>query len=105
MVSPYYASLRPVDQLSGRTGGWFRPVMVSGTGASRAGITPCGYREVRSDRTVYWFDVCPEENVGFNEEFFVTQAGTFTSPAVSIECLYSPHYRANGPASARFVSE
>ena len=104
MVSPYYASLRPADQLSGRTGGWFRPVMAPGAGSSLS-IVPHGYREVRQDRSIYYFDVCPEENVSFTEEFYVTQAGTFTAPAVTIECLYSPHYRANGQASGIFRSE
>ena len=105
LVSPYYAALRPVDQLSGRTGGWFRPMVMSGSGVSGISITPSGYREVKSDRTVYYFDVWPEENISFNEEFFVTQAGVFRAPAVSVECLYSPHYRANGPASAVLRSE
>ena len=105
LVSPYYAALRPVDQLSGSTGGWFRPVIVSGAGVSRISVTPSGYREVKYDRTIYCFDVCPEENISFNEEFYVTQAGTFTAPAVTVECLYSPHYRANGAASAELRSE
>lgn len=32
------------------------------------------------------------------EEFFVTQAGSFSAPVVSIESLYAPHYRANDAA-------
>ena len=27
--------------------------------------------------------------------FFVTQAGTFTAPVITVESLYAPHYRAN----------
>ena len=99
LVSPYYAAVRPVSQLSGRTGGWFRPVSFAGNSALN--IIPCGYREVKSDRTVYYFDVCPEENTVFTEEFHVTQSGTFTAPAVTVECMYSPHYRANGAASGQ----
>ena len=105
LVSPYYAALRPVDQLSGRTGGWFRPVRVSGPGLPGSGIIPCGYREVKSDRTIYYFDVCPEEKISFKEEFNVTQAGTFSAPVMTVECLYSPHYRANGAAEPKLVSE
>ena len=105
LVSPYYAALRPVDQLSGRTGGWFRPVRVPGPGLPGSGIIPCGYREVKSDRTIYYFDVCPEEKISFKEEFNVTQAGTFSAPVMTVECLYSPHYRANGAAEPKLVSE
>lgn len=105
LVSPYYASLRPVDQLSGPTGGLFRPVMVSGAGISSWSIVPRGYREVKADRSIYYFDVCPEEDIAFTEEFHVTQAGSFTAPAVTIECLYSPHYRANGRSSGQLRSE
>lgn len=105
MVSPYYASMRPANQLSGRTGGWFRPLLLSGAGISKFSFTPCGYREVKSDRTIYYFDVCPEEKTIFTEEFYVTQSGIFSSPAVTVECLYSPHYRANGAAETRMVSE
>ena len=79
------ASLRPVDQLSGLYG--FR-----------------GYRDVRTDRTEYWFDSYPEENTTITEEFFVTQAGTFRAPVITVESLYAPHYRANagfgGPLQA-----
>ena len=82
------AALRPVQQLSGHTGwGWWR-----GRGLTYA---PQGYRNVKADRTEYYFDTFPEENVTISEEFFVTQAGTFTSPVLTIESLYAPHYRAN----------
>ena len=82
------AALRPVEQLSGHTGwGWWR---------SR-GLTyaPQGYRNVKADRTEYYFDTFPEENTTISEEFFVTQAGTFTAPVLTVESLYAPHYRAN----------
>ena len=82
------AALRPVEQLSGRTGwGWWR----------NRGLTyaPQGYRNVKADRTEYFFDSFPEENTTISEEFFVTQAGTFTAPVLTVESLYAPHYRAN----------
>ena len=82
------AALRPVQQLSGHTGwGWWR-----GRGLT---FTPQGYRNVKADRTEYFFDSFPEENTTISEEFFVTQAGTFTAPVVTVESLYAPHYRAN----------
>ena len=82
------ATLRPVEQLSGHTGwGWWR-----GRGLTYA---PQGYRNVKADRTEYYFDTFPEENTTISEEFFVTQAGTFTAPVITIESLYAPHYRAN----------
>ena len=67
-------------------------------------FAPQGYREVRSDKTVYWFDSYPEEKSVITEEYFVTQAGVFTSPVVEIESLYAPHYRANGAYEGEFVS-
>ena len=82
------AALRPVEQLSGHTGwSWWR---------SR-GLTyaPQGYRNVKADRTEYYFDSFPEENTTISEEFFVTQAGTFTAPVITVESLYAPHYCAN----------
>lgn len=94
LSAPRYASLRPVNQLSGRTGVWFRPL--SGRLSLPGMFVPSGYREVRTDATNWYFDVCPEETTVFEEEFYVTQSGEFTEPAVSIESLYSPHYRSNG---------
>ena len=82
------AALRPVQQLSGHTGwGWFS--------LRRLSFTPQGYRNVKADRTEYYFDSFPEENTTLTEEFFVTQAGTFTAPVITVESLYAPHYRAN----------
>ena len=82
------AALRPVQQLSGHTGwGWFS--------LRRLTFTPQGYRNVKADRTEYYFDSFPEENTTLTEEFFVTQAGAFTAPVLTVESLYAPHYRAN----------
>ena len=80
------ASLRPADQLSGLYG-----------------FT--GYRDVRPDRTEYWFDSYPEENTTITEELFVTQAGVFRAPVITIESLYAPHYRANAGFTAPLESE
>ena len=91
------ATLRPVDQLSGYSGwGTVRPLR-HGTLFTFA---PQGYRNVKADRTEYYFDIFPEENTTLTEAFFVTQAGTFTAPVVTIESLYAPHYRANAPYTA-----
>ena len=85
------AAFRPVEQLSGYYGWRFAPLSASGLWT----VAPQGYREVKSDRTEYWFDVYPEDKTVVAEEFFVTQEGTFSAPVVTIESLYSPHYRAN----------
>ena len=101
LTAPRPASLRPADQLSGHFGWWLRPLSVAGWRA----FSPHGYRSVLADRTEYWFDSYPEEDTLVTEEFFVTQAGTFQTPAVSIESLYAPHYRAadrgRAPLSSR----
>ena len=90
LTAPRPASFRPVNQLSGHYGWWLRP-MVHGSWS----FSPRGYRNVLSDKTEYWFDSYPEENTTVTEEFFVTQEGRFQMPAVEIESLYAPHYRAN----------
>lgn len=85
LTAPRGASLRPVNQLSGFTFG--------------------GYRDVRSDRSMFYFDSYPEEESRVVEEFLVTAQGRFVAPSVSIESLYAPHYRANsavrGPVEVR----
>lgn len=91
IAAPHCASLRPVQQLSGILGWGFRPVQYNG----RFTIYPQGYRNVRTDCTELYFDVLPEEMTSFTEEFYVTQAGVFTSPVAVVESLYAPHYRAN----------
>lgn len=92
LTAPREAAFRPVEQLSGFYGGMFRPLPSSGVRT----VSPQGYRDVKTDRTEYWFDVYPEDNTTVAEEFFVTQEGTFIAPVVTVESLYSPHYRANG---------
>ena len=87
------AALRPVQQLSGHIGWSFR------------NFTPQGYRNVKADRTEYFFDSYPEEKTTITEEFFVTQAGAFVAPVVTIESLYAPHYRANSASRGVLVSE
>ena len=90
LTVPRPASLRPVKQLSGSYGWWLRPISISGWTFS-----PQGYRNVLADKTEYWFDSYPEEKTSVTEEFYVTQEGAFQTPAVEIESLYAPHYRAN----------
>ena len=96
---PRAALFRPADQLSGWSGGWFRP-WTSGF----LNISPYCYREVKADRTLYWIDVFPEEKTALEEVLFVTQEGTFTTPAAELECLYAPHYRANDDGGKQFVT-
>ena len=90
LVAPREAAFRPVDQFSGSYGWRFRPLMSIGWS-----VTPQGYRDVKSDRTEYWFDVYPEESTVLTEDYYITQEGTFSAPVVTIESAYAPHYRAN----------
>lgn len=91
MSVPRPACLRPQVQLSDWSGGWARPLS-----AGSPGFSPSAYREVRKDRTLYWFDMFPEEKSQIEETFFVVQEGVFQSAVPEIESLYAPHYRANG---------
>ena len=91
---PRPAALSPADQLSGMIGGWAR---------GSSGVYPYCYREVRSDRTIYWVDVFPEEKSSFEEEMFVMQEGKFITPSAEMECMYSPHYRANSDGGRIFT--
>ncbi len=86
------AALRPVSQLSGMYGWGIRPLRVN----DWYSFQPHGYRNVKSAVSEYYFDTYPEENTTVTEEFFVTQAGSFSAPVIEIESLYAPHYRANG---------
>jgi len=95
------ASLRPVNQLSGRYGWWLSPLRIAGLYS----YNPQGYREVGIAGSEYWFDSYPEEKTTLTEEFFVTQEGSFQMPVVEIECLYAPHYRANDAFRYPMVSE
>lgn len=97
--APREAAFRPVQQLSGIYGIGIGPMRLAGGVA----FHPCGYRNVKSGMTEFYFDSYPEEDTVISEEFFVTQEGTFSAPVVEIESLYAPHYRANGSIGARLI--
>ena len=101
LSAPREASLRPVEQHSGHYGWGIAPLRIGGLWS----FMPQGYRDVRADHTDYYFDTYPEEKTTVREEFFVTQAGMFTAPVVSIESLYAPHYRANDGFAAPLQAE
>lgn len=98
LTAPREAALMPVYQLSGPYGWWLAPLS-----AGAYTFSPQGYRNVKADRTEYFFDTYPEESTVVSEEFFVTQDGVFAAPAVTIESLYAPHYRANTASPARLT--
>ena len=85
------ACLLPCEQRSGPVGIAFDPIRIDGVWTRMA---QC-YRDVRIDRTSWWIDVCPEENSTWEESFYVTQAGIFTAPVITVESQYAPQYRAN----------
>ena len=97
---PRPACFRPQNQLSGWDGAWLRPISYG-----LYNVAPYAYREVRSDRTLYWIDVFPEEKSTFEEIMFVTQEGAFTSAVAEIESLYASHYRANDGFAGGFIVE
>lgn len=81
IILPHTAGLVPVNQISGYR--W-----------------NC-YRSVFADRIELWYESYPEEKTFISEEYYVTRAGSFQSPAAQIECLYAPHYRANAATEER----
>lgn len=87
---PRPAAFRPEEQVSGWPHWTFRRL-----GCGMFYFTPVAYREVRAQYTDYWFDVLPEEETVYTENFYVTQEGSFTAPVATVESLYAPHYRAN----------
>lgn len=101
LSAPREASLRPVHQLSGMYGWAVHPFCLS----SWYFFVPHSYRNVKVEKSEYYFDTFPEESTTISEEFFVTQSGAFMAPVVEIECLYSPHYRANGKFEGRMIVE
>ena len=75
---PVPAGLQPVNQMSGWNWGYYR------------NVTPgCIER---------WYECYPEEKIIVSEDFYVVRAGSFQASVPVIECLYAPHYRANGVA-------
>lgn len=93
LTAPREAAFRPADQLSGHYGWWLSPLRINGFYT----FSPQGYRNMKTSATEYYFDSYPEETTSVTEEFFATQKGIFIAPVVTIESLYAPHYRANGP--------
>jgi len=85
ITAPREAAFSPVEQFSGYYRG--------------------GYREVRADRTNYYFDVYPEEKTTIEEEFFVTRRGVFMAPVITVESFYAPHYRANDKFFGKIVAD
>ena len=95
------ANLLPVDQQSGLALLSLNPIRVDGVWTR---TVEC-YRDIRIDKTSWWLDVCPEESTAWEESLFVTQSGTFTAPVITVESLYAPSYRANGPFRGPLTSE
>jgi len=79
METPRPACLIPERQISGRYG-WRL------------------YRDVRLNKTQWYWDVFPEEKTTIYEDFVVSQEGEFQYPASEIICTYAPHWMANDNA-------
>lgn len=91
LTAPRYAAMRPLGQLSGPAGPVLRRISSPGYPV----FTPYSYREVKADRSIWYFDVLAEEKTRITESLVVTQAGEFVCPVPEIVCMYAPHYRAN----------
>lgn len=52
------------------------------------------YRAVRDTRTDYFFEHLPKGTLTFTEEVYIDRAGTFTLVPATVECCYSPEFRA-----------
>ena len=85
------------NQLSGYYGGLWRPGI--------RGFAPYSYREVKSDRSVWYIDVLAEEDTRITESLIVTQSGRFSCQVAGTECLYAPHYRANDGARPKLETD
>ena len=90
LTAPREAAFIPVEQISGWYGWWGRPIAYNAWS-----FTPSGYRDVKFDRTEFFYDVYPEEDTVVSEDLYVTREGEFIAPVVTIESLYANHYRAN----------
>lgn len=90
LTAPREAAFIPVEQISGWYGWWGRPIAYNAWS-----FTPSGYRDVKFDRTEFFYDVYPEEDTVVSEDLYVTREGEFVAPVVTIESLYANHYRAN----------
>jgi len=101
LIVPRPASFRPVSQLSGNIGWWTRPISVVGWVL----YSPQGYKNVKAGETEYYYDSFPEETTTITESLYVTQAGEFVAPVVSVESLYAPHYVACDGFAGRMLSE
>lgn len=50
-------------------------------------------REIRADKSVFWWELLPEGETIWYEDFYVSQEGVITSGTVQVESLYAPEYR------------
>ena len=81
------ACLMPVTETSGY-------IWTGGAGA---------YREIKESVTNYYFQLLPEGSHTFEENFFVTQEGVFSSGSAQIQSIYAPEYRAKTAANEKFT--
>ncbi len=92
------AGLIPAEQRSGLYGWGIRPYPAQ----NFFRFTPISYRDVRNGYTLFYLDVMPEEDFELEEVFYVTRAGIWQAPAVEVESMYAPHYRANDASNKTF---
>lgn len=107
LTAPRPASFRPVNQISGSYplgGARLYGIAESNNNPGEANavlasisIGLIGYREVRAERSEFYFDSYPEEHTIVSEDFVVSQDGVFHAAALEIQSLYAPHYKSIAP--------
>ena len=51
------------------------------------------YRQIRDDRTEYYFDRMPKGTYVIEEDWLISRMGNYQTGPVVIKCLYAPEYR------------
>lgn len=51
------------------------------------------YRQIRDDRTEYYFDRMPKGSYVIEEDWLISRMGNYQTGPVVIKCLYAPEYR------------
>lgn len=62
-----------------------------------------GYRSVHDARTDYFFDSLPKGTYVIEEDWMITQPGTYQTGAATLRCVYAPEYQSHTPGTTLSV--
>ena len=79
------ACMEPVNQLSGYRNG--------------------AYCSPKDNSTNYYFNMLPKGKRVIETEYYIDRAGTYETGTCTIQCAYSPEYRATAPSMVIKVKE